>query len=115
MGQPNFLIGRGQMLTAVIDTPRKDYPPKAMPYSFAEAKASLLPEFLVASHELDEEYINRNEKGRGFPRPSFLRFPSSTYQASWLYKYWCSAPAAPQNETLHQAGQSGDANRPEYP
>lgn len=54
MGQPNFLIGRGQMLTAVIDTPRKDYPPKAMPYSFAEAKASLLPEFLAASHELDE-------------------------------------------------------------
>ena len=54
MGQPNFLIGRGQMLTAAIETPQQAHPPKPMPYSFAEAKASLLPEFLAASHELDE-------------------------------------------------------------
>lgn len=52
MGQPNFLIGRGQMLTAAIETPQQAHPPKPMPYSFAEAMASLLPEFLAASHEL---------------------------------------------------------------
>lgn len=53
MGQPNFLIGRGQMLTAEITTPRKDFPDKGMPYSVAEAKAILLPEFLDTSRELD--------------------------------------------------------------
>lgn len=53
MAQPNFLIGRGELLTAAIPSIIKKIPKKASLYTFAEAKAVLLPQFISASQMID--------------------------------------------------------------
>lgn len=53
MTQANFLIGRGELLTYDIKGPKRGGK-KAEVYSFTEAKARLLPQFVEAAEALDE-------------------------------------------------------------
>lgn len=53
MAQPNFLIGRGELLTADIPPIRKRMDEKDPLYTFAEAKAELLPQFSSTSQMID--------------------------------------------------------------
>jgi hypothetical protein len=53
MAQPNFLIGRGELLTASIPSIQKNMPDKDPVYTFIEAKAALLPQFAASSKALD--------------------------------------------------------------
>lgn len=53
MAQPNFLIGRGELLTADIPSIKRKMDEKDPLYTFAEAKAELLPQFSSTSQILD--------------------------------------------------------------
>jgi hypothetical protein len=53
MAQPNFLIGRGELLTADIPPIKRKMDEKYPLYTFVEAKAELLPQFVSASQKLD--------------------------------------------------------------
>ena len=53
MNQPNFLIGRGELLTHDIVGPRR-MPGKAEVYTFEQAQERLSPQFRLAAKALDE-------------------------------------------------------------
>ncbi len=53
MAQTNFLIGRGELLTAPIAPILKKMDPKPPFYSLEEAREQLLPQFETASKEID--------------------------------------------------------------
>lgn len=52
MNQPNFLIGRGELLTHDIPAPRRK-PGKAQAYTFQQARQRLVPQFEQTASALD--------------------------------------------------------------
>ena len=91
MAQPNFLIGRGELLTANIPPIQKKIEEIDPLYTFAEAKAELLPQFSSVSQQLDAlpDAACPGDFGviRMVLNPSFLAktsFPSAFFSAASL-------------------------------